>query len=204
MEVAQAQSSIEIMRKPVFCGNSKGYDRDAGFCENLRGVICLNESLRSTKRVLSEWLHERLEVVKPLADDGLELYEVSKDKATGEHYLHYAYMHKQIAALGPESNGIETFHQLMPLESDDVLALVLGEQDYTYPQCWRQAFLRNGPDGDYVWFDPGYTDKQEDSEEMERKLREQLLQFKQSSALTAEGVSKLLQDLDRTRDGENK
>ena len=164
----------------------------------------MNESLQSMKRVPSELLQERLKVVKQLRDDGLELYEVSKDNTTGEHYLHYVYMHKQIAELGPESNEIETFHQLMPLESDDVLALVLGEQDYTYPQCWKQAFLRNGPNGDYVWFDPAYTEQEGDSEEIGRKLREQLLQFKQSSELTVEGVSKLLQDLDRTRDGQGK
>ncbi|NHN30691.1 hypothetical protein [Paenibacillus agricola] len=162
------------------------------------------ESLQSIKRVPSELLQERLEMVKQLADDGLERYEVSKDKLTGEHYLHYAYMHKQVAALGPESNGEETFHQLMPLENDDVLAIVLGEQDYSYPQCWTQAFLRNGPDGDYVWFDPAYTDQEEDNEQIGRKLREQLLQFKQSSELTEEGVRKLLLELDRTRDGLDK
>ncbi|SFL83305.1 hypothetical protein SAMN03159341_110151 [Paenibacillus sp. 1_12] len=157
-------------------------------------------SLQEMKRIPSELLQERLEVVKQLSADELELYEISKDKLTGDHYLHYAYLHKQVAALGPESNGVETFHQLMPLESDDVLAYIFGEQEFAYPAAWKRSFLRNGPDGDYVWFDPEYTHDEENSEAIANELREQLLRFKQSSELTPEGVSKLLQDLDRTRD----
>jgi hypothetical protein len=163
----------------------------------------LDHSLQSMKRVPSELLQERLEVVKQLDGDELELYEISKDKLTGEHYLHYAYLHKQIAALGPESTGVETFHQLLPLQSDDVLAYIFGEQDYAYPAAWKQAFLRNGPEGDYVWFDPAYTIDEEDSKMIGQQLREQLLRFKQSSELTTDSVSKLLQDLDRTRDGDH-
>ncbi|MFE5317394.1 hypothetical protein ACFQ88_01680 [Paenibacillus sp. NPDC056579] len=150
------------------------------------------------RRIPSDWLQERLETVKPLKEEALEMYEVAKDKLTGEHYLHYAYLHKQIAAIGPESNGEETFHHLMPLTSDDVLGLVFGEQSYEYPENWSQSFLRNGPDGDYVWFDPSYTDQEAESEEMGVNLQEQLLRFKQSSDRSEEAVRKLLEELDRT------
>ncbi|MCU6797959.1 hypothetical protein OB236_38125 [Paenibacillus sp. WQ 127069] len=160
-----------------------------------------DQSMQDMKRIPAELLQERLEVVKQLSNDDLELYEISKDKLTGEHYLHYAYLHKQVAAMGPESSGIETFHQLMSLESDDVLAFIFGEQEFTYPAAWKRSFLRNGPEGDYVWFNPEYTQDEENSEAIANELREQLLRFKQSKELTPEGVSRLLQDLDRTRDG---
>lgn len=150
------------------------------------------------RRIPSDWLQERLETVKPLKEEALEMYEVAKDKLTGEHYLHYAYLHKQIAAIGPESSGEETFHHLMPLTSDDVLGLVFGEQSYEYPDNWTQSFLRNGPDGDYVWFDPSYTEQEAESEEIGTNLQEQLLRFKQSSDRSEEAVRKLLEELDRT------
>lgn len=149
------------------------------------------------KRVPSELLQERLETVKSLVDVALELYEVSKDKETGEHYLHYAYLHKQIAALGPESTGEETFHHLMPLESDDVLGIIFGEQAYTYPDAWSKPFLRNGPDGDYVWFDPSYTEEEAEHEAIGESVKEELLKFKQLSDRSEESVRKLLEELDR-------
>ena len=64
---------------------------------------------------------------------------------------------------------------MLPLETDDVLAMVLGEQEYTYPDNWLRPYLRNGPDNQYVWFDP---EGMEDTGEQERiavspaKLRE--------------------------------
>jgi hypothetical protein len=155
-------------------------------------------SFKQFKRIPSDWLQLRLETVKPLKDDGLELYEVAKDKLTGEHYLHYAYLHKQIAALGPESTGEETFHHLLPLSSDDVLGIIFGEQLYLYPDAWTKAFLRNGPDGDYVWFDPAYIDDEAENEEIGQQIKDQLLQFKQSGELSPEAVRKLLEELDRT------
>ncbi|WP_282935427.1 hypothetical protein [Paenibacillus sp. RC67] len=156
-------------------------------------------SFTDMRRVPSDWLQERLETVKSLTDDNnLEMYEVAKDKMTGEHYLHYAYLHKQIAAIGPETNGEEIFHHLMPIDSDDVLGLVFGEQFFTYPDHWNKTFLRNGPDGDYVWFDPSYTEQEVESDEIGANLQEQLLRFKQSPERTEEAVRKLLEELDRT------
>ncbi|OXM87866.1 hypothetical protein [Paenibacillus rigui] len=155
-------------------------------------------SFQEMKRIPSELLQNRLETVKSLTDEVLELYEVAKDTETGEHYLHYAYLHKQIAALGPESTGEETFHHLMPLDSDDVLGIIFGEQSYTYPEAWNKSFLRNGPDGDYVWFDPSYTEQEADHEALGMSVKEQLLKFKQSSERSEDAVRKLLEELDRT------
>ncbi|TDF99609.1 hypothetical protein [Paenibacillus piri] len=156
-------------------------------------------SFTEFKRIPSEWLEQRLETVRALSgDDKLELYEVAKDRLTGEHYLHYAYLHRQVAAIGPESSGEETFHHLMPLSSDDVLGIIFNEQSFHYPDAWNKAFLRNGPDGDYVWFDPAYIEEETENEEIGRQIQEQLLKFRQSGELTPEAVSKLLEELDRT------
>jgi hypothetical protein len=163
----------------------------------------MDTSFKELKRVPSDLLDQRLETVKSIKRDDLELYEVAKDKLTGDHYLHYAYLHKQIAALGPESTGEEAFHQLMPIDSDDVLGIVFGEQSYLYPEAWKHSFLRNGPDGDYVWFDPSYTDDEAHSEEVGQSLQEQLLRFKQTEQLTPEAVQKLLDELDRARGTDN-
>ena len=160
----------------------------------------MDQSFVDMKRVSSQLLQDRLETVKPLRQDELEMYEVAKDKLTGEHYLHYAYLHKQVALMGqgPGSNGEEVFHQLMSLESDDVLGIIFGEQLYTYPQHWSKPFLRNGPEGDYVWFDPSYTEQEDQSEVIGANLKEQLLRFKQADNLSEDAVKKLLEDLDRT------
>ncbi|MFD0681707.1 MULTISPECIES: hypothetical protein [unclassified Paenibacillus] len=155
-------------------------------------------SFKEFKRIPSEWLQQRLETVKALSGDELELYEVAKDKLTGEHYLHYAYLHKQVAAMGPESTGEENFHHLMPLDSDDVLGIVFSEQSYLYPEAWNKTFLRNGPDGDYVWFDPSYTEDEAENEEIGQNIKEQLLRFKQAGELSPEAVRKLLEEIDRT------
>ncbi|MDF2962732.1 MAG: hypothetical protein K0S39_4467 [Paenibacillus sp.] len=157
-------------------------------------------SFKEFKRIPSEWLQQRLETVKAISGDaeGLELYEVAKDNLTGEHYLHYAYLHKQVAAMGPESTGEETFHHLLPLDSDDVLGIIFSEQSYLYPDAWEKPFLRNGPEGDYVWFDPAYTDDEAENEEIGQNIKEQLLRFKQSGELSPEAVRKLLEELDRT------
>jgi hypothetical protein len=158
----------------------------------------MDMSFKEFKRIPSDWLEQRLETVKALKSDELELYEVAKDKLTGEHYLHYAYLHKQIAAIGPESTGEETFHHLLPLDSDEVLGIIFSEQSYEYPGAWEKTFLRNGPEGDYVWFDPSYTDEEAENEAIGQNIKEQLLRFKQAGELSPEAVRKLLEELDQS------
>lgn len=153
----------------------------------------MSVSFRELAKVTAELLSERLETVRELRSDGLELYELSKDRGTGEHYLHYAYLHRDIASGGAE----ETYHQLMPLTSDDVLAILFNEQPYSYPEHWHQAFLRNGPEGFYVWFDPVKPDEEAEAEQAARHIREKLQRFKESGSFDEAAVRKLLEELDR-------
>ncbi|CAG7629719.1 hypothetical protein ACFQI7_16035 [Paenibacillus allorhizosphaerae] len=157
----------------------------------------MSESWQDSTRVSSVSIADRLETVKSLKEDALELYEIAKDKATGEHYLHYAYLHRNFAAVGPEAGQEEIFHQLMPLASDDVLGIMFSDAAYEYPGHWSKPFLRNGPDGDYVWFDPSYADQEAENEAIGRDIEEQLRLFKQAGELSQEEVRKLLERLDR-------
>jgi len=97
----------------------------------------ISQSFQTMKLVPSDLLQNRVETVQELLVSDLEQYEIVKDVETGEHYLHYAYLHINVAGGGVR----EYYHQLMPLETDDVLAIVLGEQAYTYPDHWRKPFF---------------------------------------------------------------
>ncbi|WP_159883580.1 hypothetical protein [Paenibacillus puerhi] len=152
-------------------------------------------SWKERKLVSSESMQERLETVRTLREDELELYEIGKDRSTGEHYLHYAYLHRNVAAIGTGGQD-EIFHQLLPLESDDVLGILFGEQPYAYPEHWGKPFLRNGPDGDYVWFDPSYAEEEEDYEAIGRQIVEELNLFKAQGDLSEAAVERLLRRLE--------
>lgn len=165
--------------------------------------MTLARSWTEWKRIPSEVLGERLETVRALKELEHEMYEISKDKETGEHYLHYAYMHRNFKAVGPESGQEEVFHQLMPLTSDEVLGLLFGNEPYEYPEHWEKAFLRNGPEGDYVWFDPSYAAEEAEHEAIGLEIAEQLAKFKQAGDLSEERVRELLDKLNK-EDGEKK
>lgn len=148
------------------------------------------------RQVPQNQLQERLESVKDLSGDpeGTQLYRIVKDSATGEHYLHYAYMHLYV------SDGTkEMFHQLMPLESDDVLAILFAEQPYEYPDHWRRPFLRNGPDGTYVWFDPSgvLEGADEENEKLAGDIAALLGEWKSRGASDPDSVKELLEKIDR-------
>jgi hypothetical protein len=84
------------------------------------------------------------------------------------------------------------------LETDDVIAIVLGEQAYSYPDNWTQPFLRNSSDNDsYVWFDPAYQTVYDENVEIGEKLKQKLLEFKQKGDLDEETIKKLFNDLDK-------
>lgn len=153
----------------------------------------MSESFQAAAKVPAEWLAERLETVRELKRDDLELYEIAKDRETGEHYLHYAYVHRNLTdAAGAQ----ESFHQLMPLSSDDVLGLLFENEPYAYPEHWRRAFLRNGPEGFYVWFDPVPVEEEAEADAAGQALRDKLKRFKQAGAYDEESVRKLLKELD--------
>jgi hypothetical protein len=154
----------------------------------------MSESFKSMKRVSHDLLQQRLEKVKELVQTDLESYEIHKDTQTGEHYLLFYYEHLLIA----DNNHKETYYHLMPLETDDVLSLVLGEEPYDYPANWTRPFLRNSSENDsYVWFDPTHQTVYAENEEIAEKLKQKLLEFKQKGNIDEETIKNLLNDLDK-------
>jgi hypothetical protein len=149
-------------------------------------------SFKEQKKIQTELLQQRITTVKELRQDELEMYEIAKDSDTGEHYLHYSYLHRNLADTGAP----EVYHQLLPLESDDVLGLIFSEQPYTYPDHWQKPFLRNGPDGFFIWFDPGQDEERSKNEAYGVLLSEKLKKFKEAGSLDTEAVRKLLEELD--------
>ncbi|WP_258313464.1 hypothetical protein [Paenibacillus sp. tmac-D7] len=160
-------------------------------------------SWKEWRLVPSSSIQERLETVRTLQESELELYEISKDKVSAEHYLHYAYLHRNVAAIGTPGAQDEVFHQLLPLDSDDVLGLLFEEQPYTYPEHWQKPFLRNGPEGDYVWFDPSYAAQEAEFESIGRSIAEQLARFKEQGDLSEEAVRRFLSGVDAGFDPES-
>jgi hypothetical protein len=153
----------------------------------------MNEnSFKEQKKIEIELLQQRIATVKELRQDELEMYEIAKDSETGEHYLHYSYLHRNLADTGTP----EVYHQLLPLESDDVLGLIFGEQPYAYPDYWQKPFLRNGPDGFFIWFDPDQDEERSKNEAYGVVLSEKLKNFKEAGSIDPESIRKLLEDLD--------
>lgn len=149
----------------------------------------------SRMRVVPEGeLSRRIEDVKTLSERGGELYRIVKDAETGEHYLHYASYHLNVAGGGAE----EHYHHLLPLAHDDVIAYALGAEWPAYPSEWRGAYLRNGPHGGFVWYDPDGASMDESAyEEAAAKLKEKLLAFRRSGARGEEETRRLLEDIER-------
>jgi hypothetical protein len=156
----------------------------------------MSESWKERKQIPQDELQDRLQTIKELGggDEGTELYEIVKDTGTGEHYLHYAYLHLTVA-----DGTKESFHQLLPLESDDVLGLMFGEQPHTYPDHWQRSFLRNGPDGTYVWFDPSETIEGAgaDAEQLAGDAADILGAWKREGARDPESVKRILDEINR-------
>jgi hypothetical protein len=150
------------------------------------------ESFKQMKLVSADILQGRMDSVKDLKQEEHEAYDIMKDLSTGEHYLHYAYKHIDITQNGEE----ELYHYLMPIDHDDVLAIILGEQAFTYPDHWQDAFLRNGPDGDYVWFDPGEVSGDQDDHEIGQLMAEKLLKLKQRDGVDENAVRQFFDELD--------
>lgn len=152
----------------------------------------MTASWKDMRQVPQDALQVRIESVKTLQADENELYEIVKDRETGDHYLHYSYRHLHVAD-GTE----ETFHQLLPLDSDDVLSYVFGEQSYRYPDHWTRAFLRNGPDGSYVWFDPSELQEEADKQRKAEEMVDIMRAFKSSGQVDEASVKRMLEEIDR-------
>jgi len=153
----------------------------------------MNESLTGKQRVSHKLLSERLETVKPLEQNDIETYEIVKDRITGEHYLLYYYIHIAVA----EGGHKETYYHLMPLETDDVLATIFGDQAFKYPEHWLKPYLRNSSDDDsYVWYDPSFVEDFDHYEQTGRKLQDMLRAFKEEGQFDENKVRELLRRMD--------
>lgn len=155
----------------------------------------METSLLQQQKISAETIATRIISVKELLQTELDMYEVSKDVETGEHYLHYAYMHRDFTNTGEP----ESFHYLLPIDSDDVLGLIFGEQGYAYPEHWQKSFLRNGPEGFYIWFDPSHEVQQTEDDAIAQDLLNKLRTFREKGNVDPEAVRKLLEELDETR-----
>jgi hypothetical protein len=151
-------------------------------------------SFKQLRIVTQDELTRRIAPVKDLKENDGELYRLVKDTETGEHFLHYGVFHLNIAGGGVE----EEYHHLLPLEHDDVIALALGAPLFQYPLQWNQAYLRNGPDGGFVWYDPGGAVEDEQVyAQTEAYIRERLQAFRRNGANGEEDVKRLLEDMDQ-------
>nr|WP_204516797.1 hypothetical protein [Brevibacillus fulvus] len=124
-----------------------------------------------------------------------ETYSIVKDKESGQHYLRYSFFHIQVSAGGTRFD----YEQFLPLEADDVLGLVFGEQPYRFPDHWRSVYYRSGTDGRLMLFDPSENHDLEKAAAAERDMLEKLLEYKQrwQAAEQREELTKqLFADLD--------
>lgn len=151
------------------------------------------QSFRSMKLVHQDLLQNRIQVIKLLKESDLESYNIVKDTESGEHYIHYVYMHIDVKGSGEK----ELFHQFLPIENDDVLGLLFNEDPYEYPERWTHSFLRGGPNEGYVWFDPSINNEYEDMEAIAQHMAQRLKAFKEKGAFDKDSVQKLLDDIDR-------
>lgn len=159
-------------------------------------AVSLPLSFKQLRVVSQEELTRRMMPVKILREESTELYRVMKDEETGEHYLHYAVFHLNIAGGGIE----EEYHHLLPLEHDDVIALALGAPVMEYPQQWNQPYLRNGPHGGFVWYDPAGAAEVDDEQsyaETEAYVREQLLAFRREGSYGEEKIKQLFESMEK-------
>jgi hypothetical protein len=160
---------------------------------NERVVNSLSDSFKELTLVSQEMLQERIETIKELRESDLEAYELVKDRLTGEYYLRYYYVHRDFNADGEK----EIYNQLMPLESDDVISIELGEQSYDFPENWNNSFLRNGPDGHFVWFHPSDKKEYEEDIRFSQNLVEKLTEYKRKGTVDKESLRKLFDDIDK-------
>jgi hypothetical protein len=150
------------------------------------------QSFRNMKIVHQDLLQSRIEVIKVLNETDLESYNIVKDMETGEHYIHYVYMHIELKGSGEK----EYYHQFLPKDNDDVLGLLFNDQPYDYPTHWNHSFLRGGPQEGYVWFDPSMNGEFEQMEAVAKEIAERLKIFKEKGEFDQSSIKKLLDDVD--------
>lgn len=121
---------------------------------------------------------DSLEDVKVLKQNEFETYKIVKQLDTNQHYLQYSLIHIALAEGGRRD---EQFY-FLPLASDDVLAIVLGEQPYEYPEHWTQLYYRTGLDERILPVDPRDNFLQDVDEQEANEIVDALLRYKQAWA----------------------
>lgn len=137
----------------------------------------------------------RLETVKELEQTDFETYSIAKDRETGQHYLRYAFTHINLA----EGGRRDQYDHFLPLESDDVLSLLFGNEPYQFPAHWKRTYLRTGTDDRIMPFDPSENHDLEEAAETERAMLVRLLRYKQEW-MTAADKEQLTRELFRELD----
>jgi hypothetical protein len=155
----------------------------------------MNASLKEQQVISHEEMEERIEEVKFLREGEHEKYTVVKDKTTGEHYIRYTQRHLNLMEGGVE----EQFDHLLPVETDDVLAVIFGEQDYEYPANWNRTYLRGSNMDPYVWFDPSEIAEKID-EKTGQEIADMLHTFKEGKKFDDDSIRKLFQQIDELLD----
>lgn len=153
----------------------------------------MEESLKNYKVVPYDLFQERLEKVKELKSADNHAYYLYKDSVTGEHFVYYTYLHLNVAEGGQE----ERFRHLLPIESDDVLAILFDDKPYDFPEHWTHAFLRSGSEGNLMWFDPGEAELHEQYERKAIEAKDKLAGFKQGGEYDDESIRKLLEEMEK-------
>ncbi|WP_235615823.1 hypothetical protein [Brevibacillus reuszeri] len=135
-----------------------------------------------------------LETLKELEKSEFETYSIVKNPETGEHYLRYFLSHINLS----EGGRRDDYDHFLPIDSDDVLGYMFGEQAYRFPENWRSSYLRSGNDNRLIPFDPSENYDLEEEAAAELAMLEQLEQFKQqwadSENLSAEEREKLTKE----------
>ncbi|MFD2371999.1 hypothetical protein ACFSO0_18895 [Brevibacillus sp. GCM10020057] len=116
-----------------------------------------------------------LETIKQLETSEFETYSIVKHRESGEHFLRYFLSHINLS----EGGRRDDYDHFMPLDSDDVLGLMFGEQEYRFPDHWRRSYLRSGNDNRLIPFDPSENYDLEEDAAAELAMLQQLELFKQ-------------------------
>lgn len=136
-----------------------------------------------------------LDILKEWQPTDTETYSIVKNRETAEHYLWYSLVHINLSEGGRQ----DVYEHFMPLDSDDVLGLMFGEQPYSFPDHWQKPYLRSGTDERLMWYDPRENFDLQKAAEEERAMFERLLQYKQQwleASDKEELTRKLFRDLD--------
>jgi hypothetical protein len=128
--------------------------------------------------------------VKELEHTDFETYSIVKNQATGQHYLRYSFTHLNLF----EGGRRDEYDHFLPLESDDVLGILFGDQPYRFPDHWRSPYLRSGTDERLMPFDPSENHDLKEAAEAERSLLAKLAQYKRQWQ-SADDKERLTRDL---------